>query len=48
VINELVNEQPVLVSQAREHAGALYPHRLIKKSDDEERDRERKQHVASP
>src|SRR5580658_7209635 len=48
VIHKLVNEEPVLISQARQHARALNPHRLIKKSDDEKRDGQRKQHVAAP
>jgi hypothetical protein len=35
VLDEFIDEQPVLVSQARQHAGTFDPHRLIEKGDDE-------------
>ena len=40
VIRKLVDEDAILVLQTRQHAGALYPHRLVEKRDDEERDGE--------
>src|ERR1700688_3054191 len=48
VVEEFIDKQAVLVSQARQHAGAFHPHWLIEKSDDEEGDRERKEHIATP
>ena len=35
-VNEFVDEEPVAVLEARQHAGAFYPDRLIEEGDDED------------
>ncbi len=47
-IGELVDEEAVLILQAREHAGAFDADRLVEEEDDEERDGDGDEHVARP
>ena len=45
-VDELVDEEPVLILQPRQHAGALHAHRLVKKGDDKDRGGSGKQQIA--
>ena len=47
-VRHLVDEQPVLVLEHRQHARAFHAHRLVEKDDDERRDRNRDHQVAQP
>lgn len=48
LVNEFVDEDALLVLEPRQHACALNAHRLIEKHDEESRETERDQKVASP
>ena len=47
-VGEFVDEEAVLIFEAREHAGAFNADRLIEKQDDEEGDGDGDEHVAGP
>src|ERR1700722_8322632 len=48
VVNELVDEEPVMILEPREHAGAFNAHRLVEEEDDENRNARGDQQIAKP
>src|SRR5579875_2668002 len=48
LVGKLVNEQSVLILQPGQHARSLYPHRLVQKKDDDQRDHYGNEEVARP
>ena len=48
VVDELVDEEAVVVLQARQHAGAFHAHRLVEEHDDEDGHGRRDDNVADP
>src|ERR1035437_3167513 len=47
-VDELVDEEPGLVIQPRQHTGAFHAHRLVKKNNDEDGNDDGNQYVAHP
>ena len=47
-VDKLVDEEPVVVFQPGQHAGSLYPHRLVEKDDDQHRGHSRDGQIAQP
>ena len=48
MVDELVDEEPVAVFEARQHAGAFNAHRLVEKRDDEDRGDGGNEEIAQP
>src|SRR5450631_3140605 len=48
MVDKLIDEEAVVIFQARQHTGSLHPHRLIEKRDDQNGNTGRNQQISKP